>query len=472
MSDWKSRAKPVTTGSWKERATPVQGKGIDPEANLGIGASPAADVVGKGLEKLSDLVVTGVDSIPGVGYLKKAQAAIAAPIKGQTYDETVSGYNQDIKERAERNPGEALTGSLLFGSAAPVSSASSALGRITQNTAVNALDAAGRGSSGIDTDNMTSAAAITALLSSGMEAGPLLAKLKPLLGKASDVTEDFARAKAVKSLDPILSQQEMLDRKGLTNKLGKELLDSKTVNYGDSVDNMLPKVEKMLDLKGQQLGELRKLADEGGATVNLGELTDYVQQTQAKTKGMSQSTKDVADRLSKQFENVMEVPTRNVSQTADLLSSLGQDARFNKVSAPAAAEAARDIYGKIRSLGDEAAANVSPKLAADIADAREMFSLYKNGEEILDKATARQARNSTFGLRDVILAAPATSTDGMWSAAVALASKLARERGNATMAAGARDLATALKKASETNGQLPPEIQQMVMQAVRSGYLK
>jgi hypothetical protein len=156
----------------------------------------ALDVAGKGLEQMSDLVVNGLDSLPGMSYLKKAQAAIAAPIKGQSYEDTIDGYNQDTDMRWERSPGASLTGAVLLGSKLPGASGLStgsktanALSRVGEAGLVSAVDSAGRGESGLNLDAATQG---------GATAGGVQAFFEslPVLNKAAKATGAFTRDKA------------------------------------------------------------------------------------------------------------------------------------------------------------------------------------------------------------------------------------------------------------------------------------
>lgn len=188
MSDWKSRAKPISSGSWKERATPVptkpQAEGSEPEEE----ASSALNILKKGGQQALDALVVGVDSIPGMGYLKKAQAAIAAPIKGQTYEETIAGYNQDIDDRWERSPGAALTGTVATNMLIPGPSGASAASRILQNTLLSGADATGRGEVGLNIDEGLKAGSIAGVVQAGIES-------LPYVGKGVKAVGNFTRDK-------------------------------------------------------------------------------------------------------------------------------------------------------------------------------------------------------------------------------------------------------------------------------------
>lgn len=197
MSDWKSRATPVTSqGSWKSRATPVDKiestQAADASDSFGV---KALDAIGTQMQLASDTVVAGVDSIPGMGYVKKGLAAIAAPIKGESYEDTVGGYNKDIEERWERSPVNALAGSVLFGSKLPGVGGANPLSRIAGNTSVAAVDSLGRGEAGLNTKEAAKSSMVNAGVSVATElpgiAGKVVKAGKGVVDKAKSTVPHY-----------------------------------------------------------------------------------------------------------------------------------------------------------------------------------------------------------------------------------------------------------------------------------------
>lgn len=130
MSDWKSRAKPVSSGSWKERASVIpQAEGIDPTTNMGFWGSPevtqAMDLVGKGAEAVSDGVMYGASKVPVLGALMNSGAAgITSLIDPSTsYDSNMRNIQGMEKEMEERSPIATTVGgvggNVLAGAAMP-----------------------------------------------------------------------------------------------------------------------------------------------------------------------------------------------------------------------------------------------------------------------------------------------------------------------------------------------------------------
>jgi hypothetical protein len=461
---WKDTIKPAQgeqPKSWRDTIV-KPGKdiqGIDPSEGLDIGASGAADVVGKGLEQISDLVVNGVDTIPGVGYLKKAQAAVAAPLKGQSYEDTINGYNADTKERWERSPGASATGALLLNPLPGVSGvgtgATAVASKAAANGLINAADAAGRGQPGLDGGG----AIIGGLTGVG---GSILGDFLPAVLETAKSYGDrggqwlkgLAESLAVDTLNPILSQQERLNNKGTAQKLGRAMLDEGAVKFGSRVDDIAPRVEDILNREGDTIRAVRKAADAKGATINLAELEVPALANFDKAKGMGTDANNYAEAFAKEVENVNQKPVRSLSETGQLLSELGKSGKYNKMSAPIKVDAVRDVRSGVKSLFDESLANVDQDLFDKHNKARELFSLFSDGDEILQKSVARQDKNAKIGLRDAMagaaeLAKNQDSPEGLLKAARnALISKIVRERGNSAGAVAADKLGNALISAT------------------------
>lgn len=226
--------------------------GINPQANLGFGASSTADTIGKGLQQFSDALVTGVDSIPGMGYLKKAQAAVAAPIKGQSYEDTINGYNQDINNRWNQNPGAAATGSVLFNPAGLAGAGEGLMARTAQNAVVGAADAAGRGDAGLNSSG--------ALLGGGIGGAGAFAAgaVQPVVSKVSDVLSPKVSSLASKAADFASrhTSSEPISMKDMMKGAG----------YGATAYVMTGDVKKALGAAAASFGS-QVLAQRGPATL-------------------------------------------------------------------------------------------------------------------------------------------------------------------------------------------------------------
>lgn len=459
MGKWDKYAEPENSaaGKWDKYAdaeekdpSPSTAVGIDPSANLGLGASGAANVVGKGLEQISDLVVNGVDSIPGVSYLKKAQAAVAAPIKGQSYDETVAGYNQDTKERWERSPGASATGAFLLDPTKGVGGGSK-VSQYAGEALVGAADGAGRGEAGLDAEGaLYGAAARVGGKALGDVLPTVVEKAKQYGEKGGKWLKELAENLALDTLNPILSQQERLNNKGTAQKLGRAMLDEGAVKFGSRVDDIAPRVEDILNREGDIIREVRKAADAKGATVNLSELETPALTHLDNAKGMGTDAETYANVFANEVDNITQKPVRNLSETGELLANLGKSGKYNQTIAPIKVESVRDVRSGVKSLFDETLANVDQDLFNKHSKARDTFSLFSDADTILQKSVARQDKNAKIGLRDAMagaaeLAKKSEDGGGLIAAARnALISKIVRERGNSAGAVAADQLGNML----------------------------
>lgn len=299
--------------------------------------------------------------------------------------------------------------------------------------------------------------------------GVVANKLSQARGTAADALTDFAETRAVKSLGPILKQQEKLDGMGLTNELGRELLDSGVVKAGRSVDNMINPLEEQLAQRGQAIGWARDKATNLGANVNM---ADDAANAAIAANAPGQLADEVV-RSGTFADNLGAVANDNipVNDVQNLVGRVNESINFNKVPGTQNAKEAGniDLRKYLVSKMDESMASRLPE--GDMANYQQnkrLFSGLAQGEDILDKASARQAKNATFGLRDTAMAASQLARpdgNGLTAAAMAIGSKIVRERGNSTVAVGADKLAQVLKSNPEKFG----EYAQVLSQAAARG---
>lgn len=283
-------------------------------------------------------------------------------------------------------------------------------------------------------------------------------------GTAADDLANFAETRATKSLEPILRQQEKLNGMGATNTLGRELLDSGVVKAGRSVNDMVAPLEANLAERGQAIGNYRAMADAGGATADLtGDAALALQAANAPGQMGHEAAQSgvFAKNLGAVAQDGM-APT----QVQGLVSRANEGAGLNKV--PGARNSTEEGYNQLRQylvgkMDGSMSKVLPPEDMAAYAKNKEVFSALKGGEEALDKAVARHGKNATFGLRDTLMAAGAlTKPDpahGVFSAGMAIGSKLLRERGNSTLAVGADKLSDVLAAHPEAFGRFAGALQ-------------
>lgn len=285
------------------------------------------------------------------------------------------------------------------------------------------------------------------------------------LAPVADWLDKKANARAIKALAPTLSQQELLNNKGVADELGQQLRDQGVVKFGSSVKDMAPRLEEFLGKKGQRIGDIRdEVSDAMGNSVDLSRLRDKGNALSAFTDASDTATQKMADAYGQNASALARVPERSVNEAQEIVQGLNNQIPFNKPYADLTPEqqALKQLRGDIVGQVDQNVNQYSPELGKEYQDLKNQFGLFKNAEPILDKAAARQDRNADFGLRDMLAATAAGAqgnAGGVKQAAAALASKLARERGNSAAATGLGWMADQLQTNPERLGKFAGVLQ-------------
>lgn len=297
------------------------------------------DVIGNQLQMASDAVIAGVDSLPGMGFLKQGQAAIAAPLKGQSFDETIRGYNKDIDDRWKRNPVAAGTGTVAFNLATPGGGAT-ALERVASNTVASGLDQGLRSEDGgFDIGRAAQGSAAGGITSGLMEAaGPGIKALgrgyaRLMAGiKGKDIDAYRANAPAINKLDVEEAGRELGDditsvrdaAKTEKDYLDSEVSDIKTMMTGEIQDRNAAfdrnRFDKKTDFQSRQeqgyraakdaeetsLGEIQGRKESLKATsskeaerLQRSAADDFIASLNPSRKAVSQASSDSYDQLDK-----------------------------------------------------------------------------------------------------------------------------------------------------------------------------
>jgi hypothetical protein len=347
--------------------------------------------------------------------------------------------------------GSILTGKVPIMSAAP---GSGFLRGAAHSAGVGAVQ-------GVGTSNKESAAELADAAKSGAAwgaGGYTASKILESILKAPGAVRDWARGaaerRAVKSLDPIMSQQEMLHRKDLVQDLGRELLDGGVVKANRNVADMLPDASELLTKKGQVIGGIRDQVDDLARNstpeiaeklqVNTGDrFQRYADATSGLTSASVQPEQAMAKALQREAKNLAPKPLRPLRDAASEMrilddSVIPYDKPMSDWSpAQKAAKATRDYLNHSMEDAIKAADDIAPAATNRLGDykkAKETFGLLKEGEQILEKSAARLARNRDFSLTDYLAGVAGAKDNGIKAAALARANKYFRENGNSTLA--------------------------------------
>ncbi len=383
--------------------------------------------------RAADTLANFREGVPGAGLAQKLGALVAPG----DYDSNIERLKKERAERHARNPEGAPRAESLGASIVPAGGASW-WSRILNNAGMAAADRATRADS---LDEAKSEG-----IKGGLTAGAIQSLLESV-GGAGKFAKSIAEDRAVKSLGPTLAQQQVLNNKGAARDLGREMLDEGVVKFGSSVEGMAPRLEELLAQKGQRIGDIRAAADDAGAQIDFSRLANKGDAKVAFSGATNDTTQAAAREYADNAANYATVPQRPISQTQQEIAELNNQIPFAKEFADltpkqqAYKELRSDLVGQV----DDQVRQRVPGAADEYQRLKEQFGLLKEGDKILDKSVARQQRNADIGLRDLLLGNAATKAGGgAKGVAAAVASKLARERGNAAVAATANRMSQML----------------------------
>jgi len=401
-------------------------------------------------ETIKDTLAGLQRGIPGSEAAKKLGAAADAGLDqlrgsdktfGQDYDKWRTVQQDMVAKAAAAHPAQFKGGQMLGGLMAPNAG-------ILGNAALAAGDMASR------QDNLKDAVKQAAIDGGSVAA---MGGLGALLGKLGSGISGAAEKRAVKSLDPTLNQQKLLVSKGDVNDLGRDLLDSGVVRFGSSVEGMAPRLEDMLSKKGQQIGDIRNLADARGAGVDMQRFADKSLIKQGTAEASNEAAQKAADAYARNANSLAKIPMRSVGGAQQEAQSLAQQVPFGKKLADMTPEqqAYRELRGDIAGAADQQVAQHVPESAADYDKIKRQFGLFKDADEMMDRSVARSQRNGDIGLRDLLVGnlAKGKGPEGtLKGVAGAIVSKLARQRGNSALAVTADKLGQVLQGNPEAFG--------------------
>jgi hypothetical protein len=393
-------------------------------------ALAAADAPGNAADRWEDFK----EGIPLSEGARKLGAA-AAPGK---YEDNVAKMEKESTKRAEDAPVGSIIAKGAGGMTGPATAGLGFVKRVLVDAGLSAADAATRA-------NELKDAFSDAVKAGGLSAGlNVIGKAISGTGKVVGGLDEFAERRAVKSLDPILSQQERLADKGTVNKLGREMLDGDIVKFGSSTDEIADNLEGVLNRDGKRIGEIRAAAEAAGGEVDLSRLAKKGDAMVGFTQASNPAAQEVAERYAETASSLAKVPKRTLSQNQEEIADLSSRVNFKRPSDAipvAQQEAFRKVRGDLVDLNTDQIRQVTPENVDEYKGLLDRFSLFKDGDEIAQKAVARGAKNSDLGLRGSVLASRAGKEGGvegtLKSAAVAMLEKLAKERGNSALAVGA-----------------------------------
>lgn len=407
--------------------------------------------------------MSGVEEgIPFSGAADKAGAAMAAGAAkltygkdktfGENYDASLKALRDQRNETEALNPEAAQIGTGVAGFVSPAAEGG-LLGRVLQSIGFGGADAA------LKEDSVKKA------IQKGLVTGGFAGAIEALVPQAKGLRKT-ANERAVKSLDPMLSQQVQLNRKGVADQVGQELLDEGVVKFGSNVEEMAPRIKGLLEKWGKGIGAIRDEATQAGAKVDLSDLAPKAEQlaeaAASSNKGAGQFAAEYGDNV----QRYLTKPQRSVNEIQQEILSLNDRVPFQKEFADFTPDqrAFKELRGDLVGKMDESIKGAAPDKFDQYKGLKEKFSLFKDADSIAERSVARQLRNQDFGLKDAML----LSTGGPEGVVMAGANKLLRERGNAAGAVMADRAARLLEKAPQKLGKFGPAIEKALSEGNKS----
>jgi len=392
--------------------------------------SVASEAPGKIVDRWEDFK-EGIPLSEGARKL----GAMAAP---GNYEDNIAAQKKTSTERHVKDPTGSTVAKGAGGFMAPATAGMGFMKRVLVDAGLSASDAATRANEMKDSFN-------EALNAGGISAAiNLLVSGLGTAGKTAGKLDEFAERRAVKSLDPILSQQERLADKGAVNRLGREMLDGDIVKFGSSTDEIADNLETVLKRDGTRIGEIRKEAEEAGANIDLSRLAKKGDALVGFSGATNPAAQDAMEQYADTAASLATVPNRSLSQAQEEITDLSKRVNFKSPTnaiPPAQQEAFRKVRADMVDLSTDQIRQKTPQNVDEYSGLLDRFSLFKDGDEIAQKAVARQSKNSDMGLRSSILANRAAQAGGPEGVAkgvtMMMVEKLVKERGNAAIAVGA-----------------------------------
>ena len=371
-----------------------------------------------------------------------------------------------------------LAGGLASGAAMKVAgatgSALTGLGKLPgwiANTGAGGLFGLGQ-SEAEDVEGLAKDTATGAATGFGM--GALFSGAGKVANSTAQGSKKVAEKNAVDSLAPMLADEKAMANQGVRDKLGREILDGGVTKFGSSPGKQAERLGPLLEEKGKRLGAIRdsvdkqasKFAKAGDNVAADARRVDFdtalakrAERAAKASKGGTDLEKSYVKSLDKNVASMSEVPSRSLKDTSEAIQKMDKkQIPWKKAEADwtpeqqAVAEIRRNLAkqmdGKIRGF---------TKDFDEYTDTKEMFGLFKRGEELANTATMKGRGGLVPGLKDMVTASAATK-DGMKAIPGMFAAKIVRDRGHAMIAKTAdvayKTLSTSPEVLGKYNGPL------------------
>lgn len=266
-----------------------------------------------------------------------------------------------------------------------------------------------------------------------------------LARKLSPYARSLGETQAWKSLIPA-GAMKVLTRKaervsGGARGIGRFLLDEGLVKTGDDITAIAPRIEEALGVREAKLGELLDEATMAGARVDGARIAARVEKETigelAKSPNLNSGAIGKMEGLVKDLKLVAESGDIRELRNwrAKLDDQIDWSATAHKPTNDALKKARSIIEDELTDFGDAATKKMGGDWAARYKGAKlEYQRLNVANEAAQQSVQANDLTNNFFSLRDVVSGAAGVVSGGPLGLAATLGSKIARERGSATVA--------------------------------------
>jgi hypothetical protein len=475
------------------------------------------------VEGVNDYATAASNAVPFSGLMDKAASATYAGAQevgdlfrdeedqktfSERYDADQLARKQALAEAQQRSPVASTAGTLAGGATgvavpmpfAQTSGLAGAAGRVGAQTGMAALDVGTSGDKLFSPEAARQAATVAGGLQAGAEALiPAGKAVAPMLSKLGDTVGDklgeVAERRAVKAATGNNQRAyDVMERKGIVNKLGRDLLDEKVVT-GNKASSIADRSSTKQKEFGQKIGDLLQSVDDSGKAVVDGrsiaeQIREYVASKRAPIgKGVKQGLLDQADEFetkgliplteaqtikgeykwSADNPNTMSLGKKSTNKVSAILSKELEDAvdraAANVGHSSLSQEATQTGSGAVSSVpitGPNQStlkdAYLVPELGNDYRNAKSKYESFATAAENAKKLANRQEKNRTVSLTDYLVGSAGagigaySSEDklqgALQGAAFGLGNKMLRERGSSVAA-------VALDKASRAAMRAP-----------------
>lgn len=319
----------------------------------------------------------------------------------------------------------------------------------------------------------------------------LLSKYKDVSGKIANSLQDTAEWQGARALGLERGTRNKLSTQQ-TRDVGRQALDEGMLEYKNLIPFMggtdkLVKANEAIKTGAMADREaVYKIIDEAGASqFNPSEVAKNVMKKVLSDRDDKllnpnyKDTQELIEKLRPEIENILSRGNDNIpmSEAQNLVSSLGEKARFDKTRTNDTQKMLKDIYGVVRNeinssaeqagqildkagptrLG-QAGAPSGPGLRQTVEQANKKFSVAKDAGTLLKNKQAREEGNKFLGLTDTVMG---SNLDKM-SAGAVLVKKVAEKYGNQTAAISADKLSKFVRESPELLGKYRPVLEKAI----------